>query len=88
MTRRPAARASLSFYCTFQRHPHPEHHRKRLPHSSARRERRRLRRLSVAAYAEWVFPSTYWPDFGREELLEAIQEFGKRERRYGLVAEQ
>jgi undecaprenyl diphosphate synthase len=38
-----------------------------------------------AAYAEWVFPETLWPDFGREELLAAIQEFGKRERRYGLV---
>lgn len=40
------------------------------------------------AYAEWVFPETYWPDFGREQLLEAIQEFGRRERRYGLVLEQ
>jgi undecaprenyl diphosphate synthase len=38
-----------------------------------------------AAYAEWVFPETLWPDFGRDELLAAIQEFGKRERRYGLV---
>ncbi|MGH2581997.1 MAG: polyprenyl diphosphate synthase, partial [Anaerolineales bacterium] len=38
-----------------------------------------------AAYAEWVFPQTYWPDFSREELLAAIQEFGRRERRYGLV---
>ncbi len=38
-----------------------------------------------AAYAEWVFPETLWPDFGREELLAAIREFGKRERRYGLV---
>jgi undecaprenyl diphosphate synthase len=38
-----------------------------------------------AAYAEWVFPQTFWPDFGREELLAAIQEFGRRERRYGLV---
>lgn len=40
-----------------------------------------------AAYAEWVFPETLWPDFGREELLAAIQEFGQRERRYGLVLE-
>ncbi len=38
-----------------------------------------------AAYAEWVFPQTFWPDFGRDELLAAIQEFGRRERRYGLV---
>jgi undecaprenyl diphosphate synthase len=40
-----------------------------------------------AAYAEWVFPETLWPDFGRDELLAAIQEFGRRERRYGLVVE-
>jgi undecaprenyl diphosphate synthase len=40
-----------------------------------------------AAYAEWVFPQTYWPDFGREQLQAAIQEFGRRERRYGLVLE-
>jgi len=40
------------------------------------------------AYAEWVFPEAYWPDFGREQLLEAIQEFSRRERRYGLVLEQ
>jgi undecaprenyl diphosphate synthase len=40
-----------------------------------------------AAYAEWVFPETYWPDFGRDQLLEAIQEFGRRERRYGRVLE-
>jgi undecaprenyl diphosphate synthase len=38
-----------------------------------------------AAYAEWIFPKTFWPDFNREELLAAIQEYGKRERRYGLV---
>ncbi|MEX2161546.1 MAG: isoprenyl transferase [Anaerolineales bacterium] len=38
-----------------------------------------------SAYAEWVFPDTLWPDFGRDELLAAIREFGQRERRYGLV---
>lgn len=40
-----------------------------------------------SAYAEWIFPETYWPDFGREELLAAIQEYGRRERRYGRVLE-
>jgi undecaprenyl diphosphate synthase len=40
-----------------------------------------------AAYAEWVFPETFWPDFGRDQLLAAIQEFGRRERRYGRVLE-
>ena len=37
------------------------------------------------AYSEWYFPATYWPDFGKEELRRAIDEFNRRERRYGLV---
>jgi undecaprenyl diphosphate synthase len=41
--------------------------------------------LWQAAYAEWVFPEVYWPDFGREELLIAIKEYANRERRFGLV---
>lgn len=39
-----------------------------------------------AAYAEWVFPETFWPDFDRAHLLEAIREYGRRERRFGLVS--
>lgn len=38
-----------------------------------------------ANYAEWAFPKVYWPDFGREQLLEAIQDYASRERRFGLV---
>jgi undecaprenyl diphosphate synthase len=41
--------------------------------------------LWQAAYAEWVFPDVYWPDFGREELLDAIKEYSQRERRFGRV---
>jgi undecaprenyl diphosphate synthase len=37
------------------------------------------------AYAEWYFTPTYWPDFGKEELRKAIEEFNQRDRRYGLV---
>ena len=40
------------------------------------------------AYSEWYFPATYWPDFDREELWKAIQEFNQRERRYGLTTGQ
>jgi undecaprenyl diphosphate synthase len=40
------------------------------------------------AYSEWYFPSTYWPDFDRQELLKAIEEFSQRERRHGLTAKQ
>lgn len=39
-----------------------------------------------AAYAELSFPEVYWPDFGRDELLRAIQEYAQRERRFGMVA--
>jgi undecaprenyl diphosphate synthase len=41
--------------------------------------------LWQSAYSEWYFPKVYWPDFGREQLLEAIQEYSRRERRFGLV---
>jgi len=37
------------------------------------------------AYAEWYVTPTYWPDFGREELLEALWEFARRDRRFGRV---
>ncbi len=40
------------------------------------------------AYSEWYFPPTYWPDFDRQELLKAIEEYNQRERRYGLTAGQ
>ena len=41
--------------------------------------------LYQSAYAEWEFPETLWPDFGKEELLQAIYEYSKRERRFGKV---
>ena len=37
------------------------------------------------AYAEIYVTDTYWPDFRRRHLLEAILAFQKRERRYGGV---
>lgn len=37
------------------------------------------------AYAEWYVTPTYWPDFDREELYEALCEFAHRERRFGTV---
>ncbi|MBK8985052.1 MAG: di-trans,poly-cis-decaprenylcistransferase [Chloroflexi bacterium] len=41
-----------------------------------------------AAYAEYYAPATYWPDFGREELYDAIVTYNHRERRFGLVTEE
>lgn len=36
-----------------------------------------------AAYAEFVFQDVLWPDYGREHLEAALQEFQARERRFG-----
>lgn len=38
-----------------------------------------------AAYAEFYATPVYWPDFGREQLYEALVAFSQRSRRYGLV---
>lgn len=38
-----------------------------------------------AAYAEYYPTPALWPDFGREELYDAIVAFNQRERRFGLV---
>lgn len=37
------------------------------------------------AYSEWYFTPTYWPDFDKDALLQALHEFAQRERRYGGV---
>ena len=41
--------------------------------------------LWQSAYAEMVFQDVLWPDFGRSQLEEAIQDFHSRERRYGTA---
>ena len=41
--------------------------------------------LWQAAYAELVFVDTLWPDFSRTDLEWAIQEFQRRERRFGAT---
>ena len=41
--------------------------------------------LYQSAYSEWEFPETLWPDFGKEQLLQAIYEYSKRDRRFGKV---
>ncbi len=38
-----------------------------------------------SAYAELYFTETLWPDFTKEEFFEAIQDFQKRQRRFGGV---
>ena len=41
--------------------------------------------LWQSAYTEFVFLDAYWPDFGRELLEQAIEEFRRRDRRFGGV---
>ncbi|MHC1708263.1 MAG: isoprenyl transferase [Bacteroidales bacterium] len=40
------------------------------------------------AYTELYFTPKLWPDFGKEDLYEAIVDFQNRERRFGLTSEQ
>lgn len=40
------------------------------------------------AYTELYFCDTLWPDFGARELTAAIEQFGTRQRRFGLAPEQ
>ncbi|WP_256012013.1 isoprenyl transferase [Desertivirga xinjiangensis] len=40
------------------------------------------------AYAELYFTQKLWPDFRREDLYEAIIDYQKRERRFGMTSEQ
>lgn len=42
--------------------------------------------LWQAAYSEFLFVDTLWPDFGRTNLEDAIHEFHRRERRYGATS--
>jgi undecaprenyl diphosphate synthase len=44
--------------------------------------------LMQCAYAEMIFSPVLWPDFTKTELAAAVEEYQRRERRYGLTAEQ
>ena len=41
--------------------------------------------LWQAAYSEYYFTDTLWPDFRKEEFLKALDEYSRRDRRYGKV---
>jgi undecaprenyl diphosphate synthase len=40
------------------------------------------------SYAEFYVTSTWWPDFGRDDLLEALHEYARRDRRFGGLSRQ
>lgn len=44
--------------------------------------------LYQLAYSELYFTPKLWPDFRREDLFEAIIDYQKRERRFGMTGEQ
>ena len=44
--------------------------------------------LWQCAYTEFYFTETFWPDFGEDELYEAILNYQGRERRYGKISAQ
>jgi len=39
--------------------------------------------LWESAYSELYFSKKYWPDFSEKDLDEAIEDYQKRERRFG-----
>ncbi|MDR2891249.1 MAG: di-trans,poly-cis-decaprenylcistransferase [Alistipes sp.] len=41
--------------------------------------------LWQAAYSELYFTPVMWPDFGEEEFRGAVEEYGRRERRFGKL---
>ena len=41
--------------------------------------------LWQAAYSELLFVDTLWPDFRKEDFRSALEEYSKRDRRYGKV---
>lgn len=40
------------------------------------------------SYSEYYATDDFWPDFSREHLLEALHDFSRRKRRFGLTDEQ
>jgi len=41
--------------------------------------------LWQCAYTEFYFTPTLWPEFGRDEFLQALSDYQRRERRFGAV---
>lgn len=39
------------------------------------------------AYSEWYFTPTFWPDFDRDELARALEEYTHRQRRFGKISQ-
>ena len=44
--------------------------------------------LWQCAYSEFDFPEILWPDFNKNRLIEAVERYNKRDRRFGGVKEE
>jgi len=44
--------------------------------------------LFQAAYSELYITSTLWPDFNKKEFIKALNDYRRRERRFGMTSEQ
>lgn len=44
--------------------------------------------LWQSSYAELYFTDLKWPDFGRDQFLEAVADYGRRQRRFGKTGAQ
>ena len=44
--------------------------------------------LWQCAYSEFDFPEVLWPDFNKKRLIEAVERYNKRDRRFGGVKEE
>lgn len=44
--------------------------------------------LYQLAYSEFIFTTTYWPDFKRKEFIECLKEYENRDRRFGSIKEE
>jgi undecaprenyl diphosphate synthase len=42
--------------------------------------------LWQSAYSEFYFTETLWPDFTKDELLMAVQNYQRRDRRFGTIS--
>jgi len=42
--------------------------------------------LWQSAYSEYYATPTLWPDFGREDLRQALDSYHRRQRRFGRIA--
>jgi undecaprenyl diphosphate synthase len=73
----------ISRYLTTSDFPHPE-----LMIRTSGEQRISNFLLWELAYSEFYFTNTLWPDFRKNDLYLAIEEFQKRERRFGKTEDQ